>query len=76
MPLLTLWAEEERKLLCSMLGKLHITSDAEGDKLRDLYDWVAESVGGKLVSDALSKASLNKLEQSLSKLVGQLEDEE
>jgi HAMP domain-containing protein len=57
-----------------MLGKLYITSDAEADKLRELYDQVAEGVSGKLVSDALSKASLNKLEQSLSKLVGQLEE--
>jgi hypothetical protein len=57
-----------------MLGKLYITSDAEGDKLRELYDQVAEGVSGKLVTDALSKASLNKLEQSLSKIVGQLEE--
>jgi hypothetical protein len=57
-----------------MLGKLYITSDAEGDKLRELYDQVSEGVGGKLVNDSLSKASLNKLEQSLSKLVDQLEE--
>ena len=75
MRVLTLWTEEERKVLCSMLGKLHITSHAEGDKLRGLYDCVCEAVSGKLVIDALSKASLNKLEQSLSKLVAQLENE-
>ena len=61
-------------MLCSMLGKLYITSDADGDKLRELYDHVSEGVSGKLVSDALSKASLNKLEQSLSKIVCQLEE--
>jgi len=75
MRVLTLWIGEERKVLCSMLGKLHITSDAEGDKLRELYDCLCEGLSGKLVSDALSKASLNKLEQSLSKVVGQFENE-
>ena len=67
--------EEERKVLCSMLGKLYITSDADGEKLKELYDYVAEGVSGKLVSDALSKATLNKLEQSLSKIVGLIEEE-
>jgi hypothetical protein len=58
-----------------MLGKLYITSDVNGEKLRGLYDLVSEGVNGKFVSDALSKASLNKLEQSLSKIVAQLEEE-
>jgi condensin complex subunit 3 len=67
--------EEERKVLCSMLGKLYITAEAEGDKLRELYDHVSEGVSGKVVSDALSKAALNKLEQSLAKIVGSMEEE-
>jgi hypothetical protein len=58
-----------------MLGKLYITAEAEGDKLRELYDHVSEGVSGKVVNDALSKAALNKLEQSLAKIVGSMEEE-
>jgi condensin complex subunit 3 len=58
-----------------MLGKLYIPAEADADKLRELYDLVAESVSGKVVTDALSKAALNKMEQSLGKIVGGLEDE-
>jgi condensin complex subunit 3 len=71
----TAFLEEERKILCSMLGKLYITAEADADKLRELYDHVSESVSGKVVADALSKAALNKLEQSLGKIVGSMEDE-
>lgn len=67
--------EEERKILCSMLGKLYLPADADADKLKELYDQVSEAVSGKLVTDALSKTSLNKLEQSLGKIVGSLEEE-
>jgi condensin complex subunit 3 len=67
--------EEERKVMCSMLGKLYIPAEADADRLRELYDLVAESVSGKVVADALSKAALNKMEQSLGKIVGALEDE-
>ena len=57
-----------------MLGKLYITADADAEKLKELYDHVSESISGKVVSDALSKAALNKLEQSLGKIVGSLEE--
>jgi len=57
-----------------MLGKLHITADADAEKLKELYDHVCESISGKVMSDALSKAVLNKLEQSLGKIVGSLEE--
>jgi condensin complex subunit 3 len=59
-----------------MLGKLYITANADAVKLRELYDHVSESIGGKVVSDALSKAALNKLEQSLGKIVGSMEEGE
>ena len=70
-----IFAEEERKVLCSMLGKLYITAEAEGSKLRELYDHVSEGVSGKVVTDALSKAALNKLEQTVAKIVGSMEEE-
>jgi condensin complex subunit 3 len=62
-------------VLCSMLGKFYITAEADADKLRELYDHVCENVSGKLVTDALSKATLNKLEQSLRKIVGSTEED-
>jgi condensin complex subunit 3 len=58
-----------------MLGKLYITAEADADKLKELYDHVAETVSGKVVTDALSKAALNKMEQSLGKIVGALDEE-
>lgn len=61
-------------MLCSMLGKLYITAEADGNKLKELYEHISESISGKLVSDALSKAALNKLEQSLGKIVGSMEE--
>ena len=57
-----------------MLGKLYITAKADLDKLRELYDHVCENVSGKLVTDALSKAALNKLEQSLRKILGSVDE--
>jgi condensin complex subunit 3 len=58
-----------------MLGKLYITAEADADKLKELYDHVAETISGKVVTDALSKAALNKMEQSLGKIVGALDEE-
>ena len=51
-------SEEERKVLCSMLGKLFITAEADADKLKELYDQVSEGVSGKVVTDALSKTAV------------------
>jgi hypothetical protein len=62
-------------VLCSMLSKLYITAEAESQKLRELYDGVSEVVNGKVVSDALSKSSLNRFEQNLAKIVGSMEAE-
>ena len=58
-----------------MLNKLYITAEADGDKLRELYDHVSEAVNAKLANDALSKAALNKMEQTLAKIVGAMEED-
>jgi condensin complex subunit 3 len=58
-----------------MLGKLYITVEAEADMLKGLHEHVSDGVSGKVVTDALSKAALNKLEQSLGKIVGAMDDE-
>lgn len=73
--MLTRFVEEEKKVLCSMLSKLYITAEAESAKLKELYEQVSEAVSGKVVTDALSKAVLNKMEQSLGKIVGSMEEE-
>ena len=72
---LTGFVEEEKKVLCSMLSKLYITAEAESEKLKELYEHVSEAVSGKVVTDTLSKAVLNKMEQSLGKIVGSMDDE-
>ena len=59
-----------------MLSKLYITADADAGKLKELYDLLSETVSSNLAMDALSKASLNKLEQNLAKIVGSMEEEQ
>jgi condensin complex subunit 3 len=58
-----------------MLNKLYITAEADSEKLKELYELVSDAVERKLVTDALSKAVLNKMEQSLGKIVGSMEGE-
>jgi len=73
--ILTNFVEEEKKVLCSMVSKLYISAEAESEKLKELYEHVSEAVSGKVATDALSKAVLNKMEQSLAKIVGATEEE-
>jgi hypothetical protein len=58
-----------------MVSKLYISAEAESEKLKELYEHVSEAVSGKVATDALSKAVLNKMEQSLAKIVGATEEE-
>jgi len=73
--ILTSFVEEEKKVLCSMVSKLYISAEAESEKLKELHKHVSEAVSGKVAADALSKAVLNKMEQSLAKIVGATEEE-
>ncbi|CAZ79208.1 unnamed protein product [Tuber melanosporum] len=65
--------KEEKKVLCTMLGKLYIPAEATPEKLRELYDLVAQAIGDKVATDAPSRNALNKLELSLGKIVSELE---
>lgn len=65
--------KEEKKVLCAMLGKLYIPAEATPEKLRELYELVAQAIGDKVATDAPSRNALNKLELSLGKIVNELE---
>ncbi|PWW72815.1 hypothetical protein C7212DRAFT_359859 [Tuber magnatum] len=65
--------KEEKKVLCTMLGKLYIPADAAPEKLRELYELVTQAIGDKVATDAPSRNALNKLELSLGKVVSELE---
>jgi condensin complex subunit 3 len=63
-------AEEERKTLMSMLGKLHIpqsSSPAAIEAMRSLLELVNEAVEAKVSTEASTRNVLNKLSTSLSK---------
>lgn len=70
--MLTTGIEEERKVLITMLGKLYIPADADPEKLRGVYELVAQAIEDKIAGDAASRNALNKLEVSLGKIVGDL----
>ncbi|RPB03620.1 hypothetical protein L873DRAFT_1731528 [Choiromyces venosus 120613-1] len=65
--------KEEKKVLCTMLGKLYIPAEAAPEKLRELYELVAQAIEDKVATDAPSRNALNKLELSLGKIVSELE---
>jgi len=65
--------KEEKKVLCAMLGKLYIPAEATPEKLRELYELVAQAIEDRVATDAPSRNALNKLELSLGKIVNELE---
>ena len=63
--------EEDKKALISMLGKLHITANSTGEKLRKTSARVARAIEDRIASDATSRNALNKLQVALQKAVGE-----
>lgn len=63
---------EEKKVLITILGKLYIPADADVEKLRKAYELVAQAIEDKVANDAPSRNTLNKMEVSLGKIVGDL----
>lgn len=55
-----------------MLSKLYIPADADPEKLRNVYELVAQAIEDKVAVDAPSRNALNKLEVTLVKIVGEL----
>lgn len=70
--------KEEKKVLFSMLGKLHLPAGGEGEaeRLKSLLELLAEAVETKVAADATSRATLNKLQSALLKLFHDLGTDE
>lgn len=68
--MLTAATEDERKVLFSMLGKLHLAVQSpDPELLRTVLELVAEAVDTKIASDATSRNTLTKLQTTLLKLM-------
>ncbi|KAI9777472.1 MAG: hypothetical protein M1839_008884 [Geoglossum umbratile] len=65
-------SKEEKKVFCSMLGKLYISKHADVEKIRTVYELVSQAVEDKLLSDAPSRNALNKLYAALGKITESL----
>ena len=74
--MLTVISEEEKKLLLSLLPKLHISPASTPAKRREIYATVATAIDDKLVSDATSRNALYKIHVSLGKIVNALDESE
>ncbi|KAL7270925.1 chromosome condensation complex Condensin, subunit G [Rhizina undulata] len=68
--------KDEKKILIAMLSKLHIPATAPAETLRAVYELVADAIESKIATDAPSRNALNKLEVTLGKIVGSLENED
>ena len=69
--MLILYTEDERKILVTMLSKLHVMSNSSQEKLRAVYGLVTEAIDNKIAYDATSRNTLNKLHAVLSKIIGE-----
>lgn len=66
-------AEEERKVLLTMLGKIHVTSNSTREKLRAVNDLVVEAIDEKVATDATTRNALNKFNLALNKALGEVD---
>jgi condensin complex subunit 3 len=65
-----IYAEEEKKVLIGMVGKLYITSNSDVEKLQAVGDLVAEGLDAKIATDATSRNALTKLQAAVTKAMG------
>ena len=72
--MLTFTLEEEKKLLSSLLSKLHISPASTPEKLREVYATIAAAIDDKLVTDATSRNALYKIHVSLGKIVNAMDE--
>ncbi|KAH7308202.1 putative nuclear condensin complex subunit 3 [Stachybotrys elegans] len=68
-------SKDEKKLLASLLGKLHVSPGSTEEKIRDAYAEVSAAVEEGLVSDATSRNALYKIHVSLGKIVNHLDEQ-
>ncbi|KAJ4175066.1 chromosome condensation complex Condensin, subunit G [Fusarium falciforme] len=69
-------AKDEKKLLATLLGKLHVSPGSTEEKLREAYTEVSVAVEDGLLSDATSRNALYKIHVSLGKIVNALDDQQ
>ncbi|OBS28564.1 hypothetical protein FPOA_02500 [Fusarium poae] len=69
-------AREEKKILASLLGKLHVSPGSSKEKLREAYQEVSIAVEEGLLSDATSRNQLYKIHVSLGKIVNTLDEQQ
>lgn len=68
-------AEDEKKLVAGLLGKLYVSAGSSEDKIRQVYAQVSEAVDDGLLSDATSRNALYKVHVSLGKIVNSLDEQ-
>ncbi|KAF4984549.1 hypothetical protein FZEAL_283 [Fusarium zealandicum] len=68
--------EEEKKLIATLLGKLHVAPGSTEEKLRETYAEVSAAVEDGLLSDATSRNALYKIHVSLGKIVNALDEQQ
>jgi condensin complex subunit 3 len=75
-PSLTIYAEEEKKIVAPLLGKLYVSPISSEEKTRMLYEVVSVAVDDKLLTDATSRNALYKIHVSLGKIVNNFGEQE
>ena len=68
-PVLTTLAEEEKKTIAPLLGKLYVSPASSEDKIRALYADVSDAVDEQLLADATGRNALYKIHVALGKIV-------
>ncbi|KAH7140583.1 nuclear condensing complex subunit [Dactylonectria macrodidyma] len=69
-------SKEEKKLVATLLGKLHMSPGSTEEKLREAYAEVSAAVEQGLLSDATSRNALYKIHVSLGKIVNVLDEQQ
>ncbi|KOS16939.1 Condensin complex subunit 3 [Escovopsis weberi] len=69
-------SKEEKKVVASLLGKLHISPGSTKERLREAYADISEAIEEGLLSDASSRNALYKIHVSLGKIVNSLDDQQ
>ncbi|KAL2123969.1 hypothetical protein VTJ04DRAFT_334 [Mycothermus thermophilus] len=65
--------KEEKKILASLLGKLHVSPASSENLTRDVYAVVCRAVENNLLNDAAGRNALYKIHVSLGKIVNALD---
>ncbi|KPM37591.1 Condensin complex subunit 3 [Neonectria ditissima] len=68
--------KEEKKLVATLLGKLHMSPGSTEEKLRETYIEVSAAVEDGILSDATSRNALYKAHVSLGKIVNALDEQQ